>query len=177
MIAARQHLLRKPARSPAVRPGRIVPPLLPLSAGALGWGILMALSMLPSLYLRNRLATVHLEALTVLYFAGGLLAWPFIIPAVRLLARNASPEARFAACFVLLALGTIAMTAFLFAMEYWLFYAQWHQPLLSRMGLKQLMGTVASGVYQFAVMGMGLYLPVGLPVLAGVSLWLAKAMR
>jgi len=177
MEAARQHPRRRPAHSPADIPGRLVPPLLPLLAGALGWGILMALSMLLSLYLRNRFVTVHVEDLTIIYFAGGLFAWPFIIPAVRLVARTGGIETRFAACFVLLALGTIAMTAFLFALDYRHFYAQWHEPLLTWMGLKQFVGTSASAVYQFAVMGVGLYLPVGLPVLAGVSLWLAKAMR
>ena len=137
----------------------------------------MALSAVVSLYLRNRLETFHLMELAILFFAGGLFAWPFIVPAARLLSRNGSIETRFAACFALLALGTIAMTAFLFAMDYRIFYAQWHHPILSSMGIRQFIGTSASGVYQFAVMGLGLYLPVGLPVLAGVSLWLAKAMR
>ncbi|MFD1326571.1 hypothetical protein [Mycoplana ramosa] len=155
----------------------IFPPLTRLLAGAVGWGALMSLSAIVSLYRRNHLETLHLMELAVLFFAGGLLAWPFIVPTARLLSRYGRVETRFAACFVLLALGTIAMTAFLFAMDYRLFYAQWHHPILSRMGIRQFVGTSASGVYQFAVMGLGLYLPAGLPVLAGVSLWLAKAMR
>lgn len=148
-----------------------------LLAGAVGWGILMAVSAVVSLYLRNRFETFHLIELSILFFAGGLLAWPFVIPAARLLSRHGRIETRFAASFALLALGTIAMTAFLFAMDYRLFYAQWHYPLLSSMGIRQFIGTSASAVYQFAVMGLGLYLPIGLPILAGVSLWLAKAMR
>lgn len=139
--------------------------------------MLMSLSAIVSLYLRNRLETFHFTELMILFFAGGLFAWPFIVPAARLLSRHGRIETRFAACFVLLALGTIAMTAFLFAMEYRSFYAQWHHPILTWMGFRQFIGTSASGVYQFAVMGLGLYLPAGLPVLAGVSLWLAKAMR
>lgn len=156
-------------------------PLLPspvaLGAGSLVWGMLMAASAVVSLYFRNRLETDHLAQLLVLYLAGGMLAWPFVVFAARLVARNAGLETRFAACLVLLATGTVAMTAFLFAMDYRLFYSQWHQPLLTKTGLRQVFGTFASAVYQFAVLGLGLYLPVGLPVLAAVSLWLAKAMR
>lgn len=146
-------------------------------AGAITWGLLMALSALVSLYMRNRLETDHLVALVVLFFAGGLFAWPFAVLLARMLARRDQIQTRFAACFVLLAIGTIAMTAFLFAMEYRLFYSQWHHPITTWLGMRQFVGTSASAVYQFAVMGLGLYLPVGLPVLAIVSLLLAKAMR
>ncbi len=156
-------------------------PLLPgwvaLAGGAVVWGLLMAASALVSLYVRNRLETAHLAQLLALYLAGGVLAWPFVVFTARLVSRNARLETRFAACLVLLAVGTIAMTAFLFAMDYRLFYSQWHQPLLTKTGMRQVFGTSASAVYQFAVMGLGLYLPVGLPLLAAVSLWLAKAMR
>lgn len=165
---------QKPAGATAIP---LFPPLPRLLAGAVGWGVLMSLSAIVSLYRRNHLGTFHLAELVILFFAGGLFAWPFIVPTTRLLSRYGRIETRFAACFALLALGTIAMTAFLFAMDYRLFYSQWHHPILSAKGIRQFVGTSASGVYQFAVMGLGLYLPIGLPVLAGVSLWLAKAMR
>jgi hypothetical protein len=177
MDTATGHPRRPHVSDPAAKPVRLIPPLLRLLAGAVGWGTLMALSAVLSLHMRNRLETFHLGELTLLFFAGGVLPWPFIVLAARFLVRDGRIETRFAACFALLALGTIAMTAFLFAMDYRHFYAQWHQPLLTWMGLKQFVGTSASAVYQFTVMGLGLYLPVGLPVLAAVSLWLAKAMR
>lgn len=155
----------------------VCPPAASLLLGAVGWGTLMALSSMASLYLSNRLETFHLAELSILFFAGGLFAWPFAVPAARLTTRNRRVETRFAASFALLALGTIAMTAFLFAMDYRLFYSQWHAPLTTWIGIKQFVGTSASAVYQFAVIGLGLYLPLGLPVLAATSLWLAKAMR
>ncbi|NVP55793.1 hypothetical protein [Mycoplana rhizolycopersici] len=148
-----------------------------LVAGALAWGALMALSASISLYFRNGFETLHLAELVTLFFLGGALAWPFVVLAAGLVARNAAVETRFAACFVLLALGTIGVTALLFAMDYRVFYSEWHEPILSRIGVKQLFGTTVSASYQFAVLGMRLYLPVGLPILAGASLWLAKAMR
>lgn len=155
----------------------LLPPLFALLAGGLAWGILMALSATVSLYMRNRLETFHFQQLVVLFFTGGLLAWPFIIVCARLVGRGKRMDTQLAACFVLLAAGTIAMTAFLFGLGYRNFYSQWHEPLFSAMGLRQLFGTFVSAVYQFAVLGLGLYLPVGLPVLAAASLWLAKAMR
>ncbi|MBB3975043.1 hypothetical protein GGQ64_000219 [Rhizobium azooxidifex] len=173
MAAERRRLRLRGTASPVP----LFPSLAALGAGSLVWGMLMATSAVVSLYLRNRLETDHLAQLLALYLAGGMLAWPFVVLAARLVARNARLETRFAACLVLLATGTVAMTAFLFAMDYRLFYAQWHQPLLTKTGIRQVFGTFTSAVYQFAVLGLGLYLPVGLPVLAAVSLWLAKAMR
>jgi hypothetical protein len=75
------------------------------------------------------MATSHVDDLAILYFAGGLLAWPFVLPLGRFLAHRRRPiETRFAAFFVTLSAGTILMTAFLFAMDYRLFYARWHAP-------------------------------------------------
>jgi hypothetical protein len=61
-------------------------------------------------------------------------------------------------------------------MDYRLFYAQWHRPFGTRIWAYQFIFTSAGAVYQFLVMGLRLYLPVGLPILAGTSLWLARSM-
>ncbi|MDX3924858.1 MAG: hypothetical protein QHC90_03490 [Shinella sp.] len=147
-----------------------------LFLGALSWGALMMACALVSLYLRNRLETENLPALAALFFAGGAFAWPFVMTTLALFRRNRT-ETRFAAAFAFLALGTIAMTAFLFAMDYRLFYAQWHHPFPTRIWAYQFVFTSISAVYQFSVMGLRLFMPAGLPVLAAASLWLAKAMR
>lgn len=171
--------LPRPVHGEILREGgaRLLPAMRLYLGGAVCWGLLMAACAFVSLFLHERWQTFHLARLLLLYFAGGLAAWPFILPAARLLARGRPIETRFAACFALLAVGTIAMTAFLFAMDYRLFYAQWHQPFGTRIWIFQFVFTSIGAAYQFAVMGLGLYLPVGLPILAGVSLWLAKAMR
>lgn len=152
-------------------------PAVRLALGAVLWGIAMLLCALVSLYLRNRLETLHLGKIAAIYFAGGLLAWPLVVALTRLAARGRRTETRFAAAFALLAFGTITMTAFLFAMDYRVFYAQWHQPFGTRIWMFQFLFTSLGASYQFAVMGLGLYLPAGLPVLAGASLWLARAAR
>lgn len=158
-------------------PVPIFPSLSICLGGALTWGLLMAACAFLSLWLQGRWQTFHLEQLLLVYFAGGFAAWPLVLPVARFLTRRRSVEVRFAAHFALLSLGTIAMTAFLFAMDYRLFYAQWHHPFGTRIWAYQFVFTSVGAIYQFLVMGLGLYLPVGLPILAGASLWLSRSMR
>jgi len=156
----------------------VFPSLRLHAGGAVVWGLLMAACALASLFMHERWQTFHLQKLLLLYFAGGAVAWPVALTLARWLTRrHAAAETRFAAHFVLLGVGTIAMTAAVFALQYRLFYAQWHQPFGTRIWAYQFVFTAAGAVYQFAVMGLSLYLPVGLPVLAGASLWLAKTIR
>lgn len=152
-------------------------PLPGLLAGAVIWGLLMSTAALLGLYLRFRLQTAHLQGLMLLYFAGGLFAWLVAVPLGRFFAFRRSPETRFAAFFLTLTCATILATAFLFAMEYRLFYSQWHQPFGTRIWLIQFLFTSASATYQFLVLGMRLYLPLGLVFLICASVFLARRMR
>jgi hypothetical protein len=153
------------------------PPLPDLFAGAVLWGTQMLASAMAALCFRNGMETAHLRDLALLYFTGGLLAWPFILPLGRFLAHRRSPETRFAAFFLTLAAGTILMTAFLFAMDYRVFYSAWHASFGSLTWVFQFVFTGASAVYQFAVLGIRLFLPLGLLCLFGTSVALAKRMR
>ena len=159
------------------RPAAPLPSLPLFLGGAAGWGLLMAACALLSLWAQGRSQSFHLEKILAVYCIGGFCAWLCALPVARVFTRHRSVETRFAAHFVLLSLGTVALTAFVFAMDYRLFYAQWHQPFGTRIWLLQFVFTAAGAAYQFLVMGLGLYLPAGLPVLAGASLWLAKSMR
>ncbi|MFS8112406.1 hypothetical protein QD460_11860 [Rhizobium jaguaris] len=154
-----------------------VPSSRQLLFGALCWGAAMATSALSALYLRNGLLTSRLSALVMVYALGGALAWPLMLPLARLLAHRRPIEARFAAFFLTLSLGTVAMTAFLFAMDYRWFYARWHDPFGTLVWAFQFVFTSASAVYQFAILGLGLFLPFGFIFLAAVSLYLARHMR
>ncbi|MGY5776800.1 hypothetical protein [Rhizobium sp. LEGMi135b] len=137
----------------------------------------MAASALAALYLRNGLLTSHLTALTLVYFFGGALAWPILVPLTRRFARRRPTSARFAAFFLALSIGTAAMTAFLFAMDYRWFYSRWHAPFGSLIWTFQFLFTGASAVYQFAVLGLALFLPFGLLCLIAVSAYLARQAR
>lgn len=148
-----------------------------LLGGALLWGVLMMISAMAALFMRNRFETSHTAELALLYFAGGLLSWPFMLPLARFFAYRRSIETRFAAFFLCLTVGTMLMTAFLFAMDYRIFYSRWHAPFGSLTWLYQFVFTGANAVYQFGVLGSRLFLPVGFVCLLGTSFALAKRMR
>ena len=148
-----------------------------LFIGAPLWGVLMLISAMVGLYLRNGMETSHVLDLALLYFGGGLLSWPFNLLAGRYLALGHELEARFAAFFLALTTGTVLMTAFLFAMDYRIFYSRLHAPFGSVIWMFQFVFTGASAIYQFLVIGLGLFLPVGLVCLLVISLALAKRMR
>ncbi|MDK4703573.1 hypothetical protein PH562_15065 [Rhizobium sp. CNPSo 4062] len=134
----------------------------------------MAASAIAALYLRNGLLTSHLGALTLIYFFGGALSWLILVPLTQRFARQRPTSARFAAFFLALSVGTAAMTAFLFAMDYRWFYSRWHAPFGSLIWIFQFLFTGASAVYQFAVLGLTLFLPLGLLCLIVVSAYLAR---
>ena len=147
---------------------------LEVLGGALCWGAAMAASAITALYLRNGLLTSHITTLTLVYFFGGALSWPILVPLTRRFARRRPTSARFAAFFLALSIGTAAMTAFLFAMDYRWFYSRWHAPFGSLIWIFQFLFTGASAVYQFAVLGLILFLPFGLLCLTVVSAYLAR---
>lgn len=155
--------------------GTVSPPLR--FAGALAWGLLMALSAAFALYRRNGLQTDRLEALLFVFFLGGALAWPIALTAARLCGRGRPVETRFAACLLCLSIATMAMTAFLFALDYRVFYSRWHAPPGSLIWMFQFVFTGASAVYQFGILGSRLFLPLGLLWLPAASLYLARRMR
>jgi hypothetical protein len=153
-----------------------LPSLREVLLGAPVWGLVMALSALVALYLRNGAETSHLSSILLLFFLGGLISWPFALMLGRFGAIGRGRETRFAAFFLCLTIGTIAATAFLFALDYRAFYARWHAPFGTRIWAYQFTFTSASAVYQFAVMGVRLYLPLGFAALGLTSLWLAARM-
>lgn len=141
------------------------------------WGLAMSLCALASLFLYGRAGTGHSVSVLTLYFFGGMLAFPISVFLSRALAFGRRAETRFAGTFLCLTLLTIGMTAFLFAMQYRLFFARWHAPFATRIWFYQFAFTSAGAVYQFIVMGVRLYMPIGLPALLGMSLWLTRERR
>jgi hypothetical protein len=156
----------------ALRMRASLPTLREVLLGAPIWGLVMALSALVALYLRNGAETSHLSSILVLFFAGGLVSWPFALLLGRFGAIGKGRETRFAAFFLCLTLCTIAVTAVLFALDYRVFYARWHAPFGTGTWVYQFTFTSASAIYQFIVMGIRLYLPLGFAALALASLWL-----
>lgn len=153
-----------------------LPSLWEILLGAPLWGAMMAISALAALYLRNGAETYHLRSILVLFFCGGVVSWPCALLLGRFCAIGRGRETGFAAFFLCLTVCTIAATAFLFALEYRVFYTRWHAPFGTRIWVYQFSFTSVSAVYQFVVMGIRLYLPLGFAALALASLWLTCRM-
>ena len=148
-----------------------------LLAGAVLWGLAMALSLVGGLELSIGGLTANRNALISLYFAGGLIAFAPAVWAARLIAGKRPAEARFAAGFLCLGVATIALTAGLYALVYKVFYVRWHGDLLTTFWVYEFAVTAASALYQFAAIGLRNYFPLGPVFLVAASLWLAKSMR
>ncbi|MES5044213.1 hypothetical protein ABVB72_02905 [Rhizobium nepotum] len=136
------------------------------------WAVISAATAILGLYLRNRLETDHAAGIAVLFFCGGLLGWPLAMAALRFLPVSAGLPLRFVASCLAIAFFTVAVTAAFFAFQYRMFYAQWHAPAFSRIWFFQQFFTSLGAVYQFCILGLGLYFPLAaVPLaLAGVIL-------
>jgi len=160
-------------------PSRLAATIRPwpdLLVGAPCWAALMGLAATFALYRRERLYGMDSPALITLLFLGGLLAWPLAVSLARFLAYRRPFAVKFVVFVVLLSLGTLGMTAALFALDYGSYYERWHAPFGSLVWFFQFAFTSASAVYQFAVLGTRLFLPLA-PVFAiAAGLFLARRM-
>ncbi|UXT49135.1 hypothetical protein FY136_07740 [Agrobacterium tumefaciens] len=144
--------------------------LFPLLASFV-WALCSAAVATLGLYLRNRLETDHADEIAALFFLGGLIGWPLATGALRFLPASTALPLRFAASCLAVTFFTLAAAAALFALQYRMFYAQWHAPALSRIWFFQQLFTSLGAVYQFAILGLGLYFPF-----AAIPLALAGAV-
>jgi hypothetical protein len=148
-----------------------------LFAGALAWAVAMDAAALLGIYLRNRLETPHLATLLLIFFLGACPGWITAVVLCRVTFPRLKRVPRPAAAFLLLTGATVAWTAIAFAMQYRLFYSQWHDPPTTVRGIYQFTFTTAAAVYQFLVLGTPLYLPAGILCLAAASLLIARRKR
>lgn len=168
------------AAAPALKRSRFArafPSASELVLGAPAWGLVTVASAWFALWLREGALTFNLAELLVMYGLGGMLGWPPALFLARFATLGRPAETRFAAYLLCLSLGTIAVTAMLFALDYRVFYARWHADTGTRTWLYQFAFTSLVAFYQFLVLGIRLYLPVGGAALLAVSLWLAGAER
>lgn len=140
-----------------------------LLGGAVAWALAIGASSALSLLWRDWRSDDAYLGVVLLFALGALLAF---VPAT-IIARHiggARVETRFAASMVLLAATTIGLTAVLFAFWYRLYYAQWHEPAFTIGWTFQYVFTMAAACYHFLVLGLRMYLPLGLPALLAFSL-------
>ncbi|TPM02047.1 hypothetical protein [Mesorhizobium sp. B2-3-10] len=154
-----------------------MPTLRAALLGALLWAAAMGASALVNLLLDNWVTPGKIRTVSLLFAVGGALAFPVGLFAARLVSLGRGREVAFAAIFVGLAAATIGLTALLYALQYRSYYAEWHAPVFTFTWGFQLAFTMAVASYQFVVLGIRLYFPLGFVALFAVSLWFARQQR
>ena len=148
---------------------------LRILAGALAWGAMMAVCALVSLVLdQQRGLSYHVALIVAYYLAGGFLAyvaaWPFVSWAV---SRFSAPQ-RFGFTAILLTGFTLAATASVLALDYRIYYSEWHAAIFSRTWFYQQVFTALGSTYQYLVIGSRLYWPLAPVFLLATSWWLSR---
>ena len=146
-------------------------------SGSLVWAVTMGASALINLLLDNWVTPEKIRTVSLLFAGGGALAFPLGLFAARLVSLGRGREVAFAAAMVCLAAATIGLTAGFYALQYRSYYAEWHAPVFTLTWGFQLAFTMAVASYQFMVLGIRLYFPLGFIALFAASLWFAQQRR
>lgn len=146
-------------------------------AGSAAWGMVMGASALSSLLFDQWATPAHVRNVVALFALGGVLAFPFGWTLARLLSRGRGAETAFAAAFASFSIMTVGLTALLYAIQYRSYYAEWHADPLTVTWAFQLVFTGLAAFYQFAVLGLQLYFPLGFAALFAAALWFARRSR
>ncbi|TIS60832.1 MAG: hypothetical protein E5W93_09915 [Mesorhizobium sp.] len=152
-----------------------MPALRTAVLGALLWGLAMAGGAFVNLYYWE--TPDRIRFVVLLYFVAGALAFPVGLTLARLLSRGRRWETALAAAFVCLLGATLAFTGGLFALQYRSYYAEWHAPAFTLTWAFEFVFTVLTALYQFVVLGVRLYFPLGFAALVAASIWFARQRR
>ncbi len=156
---------------------RALPPLPDALLGGLLWGMAMGTSALTNLLLAGWETPAKIRLISLLFASGGAIAFPVALFLARLVSLGRQREVALAAGLVCLVASTIGLTGGLFALQYRSYYAEWHAPAFTVTWAFQFSFTVLIALYQFAVLGIRLYLPFGFVALAVAGVWFARRQR
>ena len=154
-----------------------IPTLRTTLFGALLWAVTMGASALINLLLDHWVTPDKIRTVSLLFTGGGALAFPVGLFSARLVSLGRGWEVAFASALVCLAAATIGLTAGLYALQYRSYYAEWHAPAFTLEWGFQLVFTMAVALYQFVVLGIRLYVPLGFVALFAAGLWFAQRQR
>jgi hypothetical protein len=143
-------------------------------AGAIVWGAAMGASAYSNLLLGAWDTPAKLQFVAALFAAGGALAFPLGLFLARFFSQGRRGEASFAAALISFAAVTIIVTAALYALQYRHYYSAWHADAFTVTWLFQLVFTTLAALYQFAVLGIRLFFPVGFIALFAIAIWFAR---
>lgn len=153
---------------------RALPSLALSLGGAALWGLTVGGSALFNLLWAEWATPAQIREVALIFLAGGILAFPVALYLARFLAMGRGREVAFAALFVCLLTTTIGLTGGIYALQYRLYYSEWHGAAFTKLWLYEYFFTVAVALYQFAVLGVRLYFPTGFIALFLFSLWFAR---
>ncbi len=140
--------------------------------GSLFWSVLMASSAGTALWLNQRTTGPAILTLVMLFGSGGLAAF---VPSITIanFFRLSDRKRRFAAAFVSLTICTVGLTALFYALHFRFYFSQWHADPFTTRWAFEFAFTIAAALYQFAVLGLRLFFPVGLIALFLTACWYA----
>jgi hypothetical protein len=137
----------------------------------------MGASALAVLVFENWETPQKIRTVTALFALSGFVAFPLGLILARLLSYERRREAAFASAFLSFAFATVCVTAGFFALQYRDYYSEWHADAFTRIWFLQFAHTIAAALYQFAVLGLRLFFPIGFVALLVASLWFARRVR
>lgn len=146
-------------------------------AGSLLWGAAMGASALASLLFVHWETLALVRSVVVLFAVGGALAFPLACTIARMVSRGRNRQTAFAAALVSFTTVTIGLTALIYALQYRRYYAEWHADPFTVTWTLQFVFTGLVALYQFAVLGIRLYIPLGMAALFAAALWFARRSR
>lgn len=144
-------------------------------AGAVLWGAAMGASAFVNL--DDWETPDKVRFIVLLYVLGGVLAFPVGLTLARLVSRGRHWETALAAAFVCLLGATLAFTGALFGLQYRSYYAEWHSPAFTPTWAFEFVFTMLTALYQFVVLGIRLYFPLGFAALVAASISFARQQR
>jgi hypothetical protein len=152
----------------AARPG-----LLEALMGALTWAALVPVSLLAGgAWQRGDLHPEWLR-LCLMSAMASAIALPLALWALRIFPHKGGTRG-FALAFLVVAILTLGLSALLFALDFWLYFSQWHAETFSKIWFLQFIFTFASAVYQFMVSGLRMHVPFGVLLLFPAAFFLAR---
>ena len=145
--------------------------LAPAAVFALGVALSATFTLSQS---RGWMSGSEIVRLASIYGAGALIGMALAIMVVRFVGRPLSGHGRLLTIFALGLAATVLATGGLLALEYRIYYSQWHAPAFSRIWIWQQVFTTLGALYQYAVMGLRYYGAGAVVVLAATSWWASR---
>jgi hypothetical protein len=141
---------------------------------SLAWSIAMAASAAIAGAVKSWSPGGNLQMIIAVFDFGGLAGFVPALTAYRFYAADKARGQRFSLAFLALLATTLLFTWLTYLAIFRSYYAQWHDDFLTGDWLREQFFTTASSAYQFAVLGLRSFLPLGLPALFFASWLISK---